>query len=125
EMRELRACDYGAPTTRKRLFIIARCDGRPIVWPKPTHGPGRRPYRTAAECIDWSIPCPSIFLTREEGRALGVRRPLAEATERRIARGIWKYVLTARQPFVAHGAALALINTRNGERPTQAPRCRS
>ena len=58
EHRELRACDYGAPTTRKRLFVIARRDGLPIVWPKPTHGPGRIPYRTAADCIDWSIPCP-------------------------------------------------------------------
>lgn len=76
--RELRACDYGAPTIRKRLFVIARCDGLPIVWPEPTHGPGRPlPWRTAAECIDWSLPCHSIFLTKEEGRAVGVNRPLA------------------------------------------------
>lgn len=70
ESRELRACDYGAPTVRKRLFIIARCDGRPIVWPEPTHGDPEQlevrvgllnPWRTAAEIIDWSIPCPSIF----------------------------------------------------------------
>lgn len=92
EMRELRACDFGAPTSRKRLFIIARCDGEPIVWPAPTHGPGRaRPFRTAAECIDWTIPCPSIF-TR--------KKPLAEATLRRIARGIQRYVLEAKQPFI-------------------------
>lgn len=90
ETRLLRACDYGAPTTRRRLFVVARCDGRPIVWPEPTHGTKRQPYRTAAECIDWSLPCPSIFERK---------RPLAEATQRRIARGIWKYVLTAKQPF--------------------------
>ena len=91
EHRELRACDYGAPTTRKRLFVIARRDGLPIVWPKPTHGPGLIPYRTAADCIDWSIPCPSIF-----GRA----KPLAESTLRRIAKGIMKYVVNNPQPFI-------------------------
>ena len=92
EWRELRACDYGAPTIRKRLFVIARCDGQPIVWPQPTHGPGLRTYRTAAECIDWSIPCPSIF-----ERA----KPLAPATLRRIAHGIKRYVIDAAQPFIA------------------------
>lgn len=100
EHRELRACDYGAPTIRKRLFLIARCDGQPIVWPSPTHGAptspdvveGRlQPWRTAAECIDWSIPCPSIF-----ERA----RPLAEATMKRIARGIRRYVVDAADPFI-------------------------
>ncbi|WP_042886387.1 DNA cytosine methyltransferase [Cupriavidus necator] len=100
EWRELRACDYGAPTIRKRLFLIARCDGKPIVWPEPTHGAPdsaavkarqRKPWRTAAECIDWSIPCPSIF-----ERA----RPLAEATERRIARGLRRYVIGAADPYV-------------------------
>ncbi|MNX49187.1 Modification methylase BspRI [compost metagenome] len=92
EYRELRACDYGAPTTRKRLFLIARCDGQPIVWPEPTHGPGRaHQYRTAAECIDWSLPTPSIF-ERE--------RPLAENTMRRIARGLKRYVLDAAEPFI-------------------------
>jgi DNA (cytosine-5)-methyltransferase 1 len=99
EMRELRACDYGAPTTRKRLFVIARRDGLPIAWPAPTHGPGRaHPYRTAAECIDWSILCPSIF-----ERA----RPLAENTMRRIARGVMRYVVNAAEPFIvglAHGS---------------------
>ncbi|WP_428558565.1 MAG: DNA cytosine methyltransferase [Solidesulfovibrio sp. DCME] len=90
--RELRACDYGAPTIRKRFFLIARRDGRPIVWPKPTHGPGRpQPYRTAADIIDWSIPCPSIF-----ERA----RPLAENTLRRIAEGIRRYVIEAAEPFI-------------------------
>ncbi len=100
EYRELRACDYGAPTIRKRLFLIARCDGRPIVWPEPTHGAPdstvvlsglRKTWRTAAKCIDWSIPCPSIF-----ERA----KPLAEATQRRIARGIRRYVIDAADPFI-------------------------
>ncbi|MGE0493245.1 MAG: DNA cytosine methyltransferase [Vulcanimicrobiota bacterium] len=91
EWRELVAADYGAPTTRKRLFVIARCDGRPIVWPEPTHGKGLTPYRTAAECIDWSIPCPSIFERT---------RPLAAATCRRIARGIQRYVVESANPFV-------------------------
>jgi DNA (cytosine-5)-methyltransferase 1 len=91
EARELRASDYGAPTTRKRLFVIARSDGLPIVWPEPTHGPGRLPYRTAAECISWDIPCPSIF---------DRRRPLAEATQRRIARGIRRYVVESADPFI-------------------------
>jgi DNA (cytosine-5)-methyltransferase 1 len=98
EWRELRACDYGAPTIRKRLFLVARRDGAPIVWPKPTHaakpakGSGLQPWRTAAECIDWSIPCPSIF-ERE--------RPLADATLRRIAHGIKRYVIDAPKPFIA------------------------
>lgn len=102
EWRELRACDYGAPTIRKRLFLIARRDGEPIVWPAPTHGKGLTPYRTAAECIDWSIPCHSIFLTREEGRAVGCNRPLAENTMRRIARGVKRYVLDASEPFIVN-----------------------
>ena len=100
DWRELRACDYGAPTIRKRLFLIARCDGLPIVWPEPTHGTGRLPYRTAAECIDWSIPCPSIFLTKEEGRAIGVNRPLADNTMARVARGVQRYVIDAAEPFI-------------------------
>lgn len=91
EWRELRACDYGAPTIRKRLFMIARCDGLPIVWPEPTHGPGLAPYRTAADIIDWSIPCPSIFERK---------RPLAENTMRRIAEGIRRYVIDAAEPFI-------------------------
>lgn len=101
EWRELRACDYGAPTIRKRLFLVARRDGQPITWPSPTHAqpdtkgkvpPGMKPWRTAADCIDWSIPAPSIF-----NRA----RPLADATCRRIAKGIVRYVYQAAQPFVA------------------------
>lgn len=92
EWRQLRACDYGAPTTRKRLFVAARRDGLPIVWPRATHGLGLRPYRAAAECIDWSIPCPSIF-----ERA----RPLAANTMRRIARGVMRYVVNTSAPFIA------------------------
>jgi len=100
DWRELRACDYGAPTIRKRLFLIARCDGRPIVWPEPTHGDPEsaavksgklKPWRTAAEIIDWSIPCPSIFERK---------RPLAENTMRRIARGIMKFVMNNPNPFI-------------------------
>lgn len=82
--QELKACDYGAPTIRKRFFLIARCDGRPIVFPKPTYGDGLKPYRTASECIDWNIPAPSIF-----ERA----KPLVDNTLRRIARGIDKFTL--------------------------------
>jgi DNA (cytosine-5)-methyltransferase 1 len=111
EWRVLRACDYGAPTSRERVYIIARLDGAP-VWPAPTHGPGRpKPYRTAAECIDWDIPCPSIFLTKEEVKAqkLHCKRPLAEATMRRIAAGIKRFVLDAKEPFLlqlSHGGRL-------------------
>jgi len=111
DWRQLRACDYGAPTTRKRLFLIARCDGLPIVWPEATHAPpavaaakGLKPYRTAAECIDWSIPCPSIFLTNAEGKKIGVKRPLSDNTLRRIARGIKKFVLDAKDPFIVPDA---------------------
>jgi DNA (cytosine-5)-methyltransferase 1 len=92
EWRKLRACDYGAPTIRERLFLVARRDGLPIRWPEPTHGdaPGLEPYRTAAECIDWSIPCPSIFERS---------KPLAEATQRRIAKGIERFVVNDPEPF--------------------------
>ncbi|MDD9265993.1 DNA cytosine methyltransferase [Paenibacillus sp. GCM10023248] len=101
EWKELRACDYGAPTIRKRFFLVARCDGNPIVWPEPTHGDpasdavksGRlQPWRTAAEIIDWSIPCPSIFERT---------KPLAENTLRRIARGIQRFVIDNPRPFIA------------------------
>ncbi|MEJ0092807.1 MAG: DNA cytosine methyltransferase [Methylocella sp.] len=109
EHRELRACDYGAPTIRKRLFIIARRDGLPIVWPKPTHGvkdnPAVKsgellPWRAAADIIDWSLPCHSIFLSREQGRAVGVNRPLAPNTMERIAKGVRRYVIDAASPFI-------------------------
>lgn len=100
EYRTLRSCDYGAPTTRTRFYMIARCDGRPIVWPKPTHGHKnspevkagkKKPYHTAAECIDWSIPAQSIF-ERD--------RPLADNTLRRIARGIQRFVIDNPEPFI-------------------------
>ena len=111
EWRELRACDFGAPTIRKRLFLIARRDGQPIVWPAPTHADPKKaktlhlnPWRTAAEIIDWSLPCPSIFLTKEEGRAIGVNRPLVDATMRRIAKGVMRYVINAAKPFIVEHA---------------------
>jgi DNA (cytosine-5)-methyltransferase 1 len=114
EWRELKACDYGAPTIRKRLFVIARRDGLPIVWPEPTHGTGLKPFRTAAECIDWSIPMLSIFATKEEAKEFArvhncpaPVRPLAENTMRRCARGVDKFVLKNPKPFLvklAHGA---------------------
>lgn len=95
EWRLLCAADYGAPTTRERLFMVARCDGQPIVWPQATHGKkarhGQKRWRSAAECIDWSIPGKSIF-DRD--------KPLAEATLRRIAKGIQKFVLDNPAPFV-------------------------
>ena len=108
EWRELQACDYGAPTIRKRLFVIARRDSLPIIWPKQSHGihADLKPYRTAAECIDWAIPIYSIFLSKEQGRKVGVKRPLVEATMRRIGRGVWKYVINAEKPFV--------VPTQNG-----------
>lgn len=100
EYRELMSCDYGAPTTRTRFYMIARCDGKPIVWAKPTHASKNskavkkgelKPYRTAAECIDWSIPAQSIF-ERD--------KPLAENTLRRIAKGIKKFVIDNPEPFI-------------------------
>ncbi|KIN13449.1 DNA cytosine methyltransferase [Halomonas sp. KHS3] len=149
----LRACDYGAPTIRKRLFLIARRDGLHIVWPKPTHADPKlpaiqrrnlKPWRTAAECIDWSLPCPSIF---------DRKKPLATATLNRIAKGVIRYVVNHQQPFIVKlnhtadyytpfrgqsllqplqtittspGYALVtptLIQTGYGERKGQAPRC--
>lgn len=162
EWRELRACDYGAPTIRKRLFVVARRDRRPIVWPVPTHGrPGspevvagtRLPWRAAADIIDWTLPCPSIFDTAEqimEKHGLRAVRPLQDATLRRIALGVQRYVIDAAAPFFVtygqHGGASragtdplhtvtasrkdqnaivvpTLIQTGYGEAPGQAPRC--
>ncbi|EIV3811576.1 TPA: DNA cytosine methyltransferase [Klebsiella aerogenes] len=100
EYRELRACDFGAPTIRKRFFMVMRRDGKPIVWPEATHGDPKSPavlagklapWRTAAECIDWSIPAPSIF---------GRKKPLAENTLKRIARGIQRFVIDSAEPFI-------------------------
>ena len=100
EWRKLRGCDYGSPTFRTRFFLVARRDGLPIAWPEPTHGPGRRPFRVAADCMDWTIPVHSIFLSRKQARKIGVRRPLANKTLARIARGVKRYVLDAAQPFI-------------------------
>jgi DNA (cytosine-5)-methyltransferase 1 len=117
EWRELRACDNGAPTIRKRLFLIARRDGLPIVWPEQTHAEptheeviaGRMaPHRTAADCIDFTLDAASIF---------GRKRDLVNNTLRRVAKGLWRQVLTKAEPF--------LVNTRNGERVGQDPRIRS
>ncbi|MDL4864119.1 DNA cytosine methyltransferase [Halomonas elongata] len=147
QWRTLRACDYGAPTTRERLFLIARCDGHPIVWPEPTHHKhpkrGQKRWRAAAECIDWSIATRSIF---------DRPRPLADNTMRRIAKGILKFVIDSGDPFIVpianygsgetvhpideplrtitaspKGGAFALasatlVQTGYGERPGQAPR---
>lgn len=121
QTRELVAADYGAPTMRKRFFLIARCDGRPITWPEPTHAPadsdavkaGRlKPYAGAYTQIDFSLPCPSIFDTSEEiKRKYGIRavRPLAEKTMRRIARGLKKFVLDNPEPFIVDRKAYTLI----------------
>jgi DNA (cytosine-5)-methyltransferase 1 len=121
ETFEERACNHGAPTIRKRLFGIARCDGRPIVRPAHTHADpkrkdfkqsGLKPWRTAAECIDWRIPCPSIF-----ERA----RPLAEATCRRIAKGIMRYVVNCADPFIVpltHHDKSDRVTTMGDQMPT-------
>lgn len=87
----LKACDFGAPTIRERFFLVARCDRKPIVFPAPTHGDNLIPYRTAAECIDWSVPVKSIF---------GRKKPLAENTMRRIARGLDKFTLKSQKTFI-------------------------
>lgn len=109
----MRACDYGAPTIRKRFFLIARCDGEPIVWPEPTHGPADspevksgklKPYRTAAECIDFTLPCKSIF---------DRKKPLAVNTQRRIARGLDKFVIKESKPFILPIG----YGERNGQKP--------
>lgn len=115
EHRELVAADYGAPTTRKRFVLVARCDGQPIVWPEPTHGPrdseavksGKlKPWRSAAEIIDWSIPGYSIFSTRQEIKeqfGARVQRPLKPNTLRRIIRGVDKFTIRSGQPFIPIG----------------------
>jgi DNA (cytosine-5)-methyltransferase 1 len=104
QWKVLPACNFGAPTTRERLFLIARCDGQAIVWPKPTHAKhpvkGQQKWRTAAECIDFSIPCQSIF---------GRKRPLAEATMQRIAKGIQKYVFDTDKPYIVDQSVMPFI----------------
>ena len=126
EHRELVAADYGAPTMRKRFFLIARCDGKPIVWPEPTHGPADseavkagllKPYVGAYTQLDFSLPCPSIFDTAEEIKEkYGIRavRPLAPKTMERIARGLKKFVIDNAEPFI--------VPIGYGERKGQEPR---
>jgi DNA (cytosine-5)-methyltransferase 1 len=126
--RELRASDHATPTIRKRFFLVARRDGLPILWPKATHGaptsPGvlagkLLPHRTAAECIDWSIPCPSIFERK---------KPLADATLRRIAKGIMRYVVDAANPFIVgqggpvYGGKPVSVHQPLGTIPTESHR---
>jgi DNA (cytosine-5)-methyltransferase 1 len=95
EWRVIKACDFGAPTSRERLFMIARCDGQPIVWPEPTHArkpaKGQLKWRTAADCIDWTVPSKSIF---------GRKKDLAPATLRRVAKGMKKFVIDSADPFI-------------------------
>jgi DNA (cytosine-5)-methyltransferase 1 len=100
DYRILDASQYGAPTRRRRLFLIARCDGQAIQWPTPTHGPGLLPVHTAAECIDWSLPCPSIFARK---------KPLAEKTLWRIAQGIRRFVFENARPANAPHGKHALV----------------
>lgn len=118
DWRELRACDYGAPTIRKRLFLVARCDGNPIVWPEPSHGKpddpeviagNKKPWRTAAEIIDWTLPCPSIFERK---------KPLADATCRRIARGLMRYVINSDKPYIVR---IDHQSSQNGVDPLDSP----
>ena len=108
----LRACDYGAPTIRKRFFLIARCDGKPIVWPEPTHAAPdsievqmgiKKPWIPVSEVLDFSLPCPSIFASGEEiMEQYGIRavRPLSENTMKRIVRGLMKFVVNNPNPFI-------------------------
>nr|DAL24850.1 MAG TPA_asm: DNA cytosine methyltransferase [Caudoviricetes sp.] len=121
EYRELIAADYGAPTSRKRFYLVARCDGKPIVWPEPTHSKtgadGLPKWRSAAEIIDWSLPCPSVFATKAEimeRYGLKAVRPLAKNTMRRVIRGVDKFTIRSGQPFI--------VPTGYGERKGQAPR---
>lgn len=107
EYRELIAADYGAPTSRKRFYMIARCDGKPIVWPKPTHSKtgadGLPRWRCAAEIIDWSLPCPSVFASKAQimdKYGLKAVRPLAKNTMRRIIRGVDKFTIRSGKPFI-------------------------
>lgn len=129
EYRELVAADYGAPTTRKRFFLIARCDGKPIVWPEPTHGPADseevkagvlKPYVGAYTQIDFSLPCPSIFDTAEEIKekySIRAVRPLAPKTMERIARGLKKFIIDNVEPFIVQvnhsGAKSDYCNSMN------------
>ncbi len=121
DFRELRACDYGAPTSRNRFFMVARCDNQPVRWPEPTYGDPEspavragklKPWRTAAEILNWNRPCPSIFETAEEIKAkYGLRavRPLADKTMGRIAKGVQKFVIDSPKPFVLPNSTAAFL----------------
>ena len=107
EYRELIAADYGAPTSRKRFYMVARCDRKPIVWPKPTHSKtgadGLPKWRCASEIIDWSLPCPSVFASKAQimdKYGLKAVRPLAKNTMRRIIRGVDKFTIRSGKPFI-------------------------
>lgn len=121
EWKNLVASDFGAPTIRKRFFLVARCDGQPIVWPEPTHGnpaklnfkkSGLKKWKTAADIIDWSIPCPSIF---------DRKKPLAENTLRRIARGIKRFVIDNPKPFIAPIGCPIIVNCANSKTTGRGP----
>lgn len=116
QWKVLPACDYGAPTTRERLFLIARCDGQPIVWPKPTHAKnptkGQQKWRTAADCMDWSDLGVSIF---------NRPRPLAEATLKRIAKGIQKFIIDADEPFIIPGVTGFITEHANSSHQRNMP----
>ena len=124
QWRKLRACDYGAPTSRRRLYVIMRRDGLPIVWPKPTHGApdceavrkGKLlPWRTAGEhCIDWSIQCPSIFDRKRE---------LADATKRRVAHGVMRYVVNAAKPFIVPVTHAGSVRVHDIDEPMRTVTC--
>lgn len=136
EHRELIAADYGAPTTRKRFVLVARCDGKPIVWPERTHAPrgseevksGKcKPWRSAAEIIDWSLPSYSIFASKQEIKekyGVNAVRPLADNTLRRVIRGVDKFTIKSGKPFIVecnHGgegyarSAVEPVNTITGK----------
>lgn len=112
EWRVIRACDFGAPTSRERLFMIARCDGQPIVWPEPTHAKhpakGQKPWKTAAECIDFSDLGKSIF---------GRKKDLASATLRRVAKGMKKFVIDNPAPFIVPIANWSVGNVQPSNEP--------
>ncbi|MAD95871.1 MAG: DNA cytosine methyltransferase [Flavobacteriaceae bacterium] len=109
DYRELRACDFGAPTTRKRFIMVSRSDGSEVQWPSPTHGPGLIPHRPASDCIDWSIPVPSIF---------DRKKPYVDNTIERIARGLKRHVIDSDDPFILDNDkasfAVRQLNASNG-----------
>lgn len=123
ETKEIRSYSFDTPTIRKRLYMIARCDGQPIVWPKPTNAPppvkrGMKPWRIIAECIEWDRPCPSIFLTKAQAKIAKCKRPLAQSTLRRVATGVGRYVINAKEPFLV---SLTHQGEWSGVEPVSAP----